>query len=95
MSDGALEKSGTFLHHNGSAAPAGNSVFELFSLRGKTAIITGAAAGIGYAAAEALAESGANVAICYNPNLKAHERAAAIEKKYKVLCKVPSPPACC
>jgi NAD(P)-dependent dehydrogenase (short-subunit alcohol dehydrogenase family) len=40
------------------------SVLELFSLAGKTAIVTGGARGIGRQSALALAEAGANVALC-------------------------------
>ena len=44
-----------------------------FSLRGKTAIVTGAASGIGLAVAEAMAQMGANVAIWYNSDNAAVE----------------------
>ncbi|KAI1610489.1 hypothetical protein EDD36DRAFT_453400 [Exophiala viscosa] len=87
MSDGALTKAGTWVHDNGVPSPTSTSVFDLFSLHGKTAIVTGAAAGIGLSAAEALAEVGANVAITYNTNTKAPERATEIARKFNVKCK--------
>ena len=62
----------------------GDSVMSLFSLKGKTAIVTGAGAGIGYAVAEAFAEAGANVAIWYNSNPKAEERAEELSKRFNV-----------
>lgn len=42
------------------------NVLEQFRLDGKTAIVTGAADGIGLSVAEGLAEAGANVALWYN-----------------------------
>lgn len=39
-------------------------VTELFSLKGKTALVTGAAYGIGFAIAEALASAGAKITFC-------------------------------
>ncbi|KAL0636144.1 Sorbose reductase sou1 [Maublancomyces gigas] len=65
----------------------GDPVLPLFSLKGKTAIVSGAGAGIGLAVADAFAESGANVAIWYNSNAKAIERAQAIAEKWGVVCK--------
>lgn len=64
----------------------GDPVLPLFSLKGKTAIVSGAGAGIGLAVADAFAESGANVAIWYNSNTKAIERAQAIAEKWGVVC---------
>lgn len=64
----------------------GDPVLPLFSLKGKTAIVSGAGAGIGLAVADAFAESGANVAIWYNSNAKAIERAQAIAEKWGVVC---------
>lgn len=78
-------KDGRFAHDI-TVAPQTNSVMSLFSLKGKTAIVTGAAAGIGYGVAEAFAEAGANVAIWYNSNKKALDAAADIEKRYGVKC---------
>lgn len=85
MADSAM-KGGNFAHEN-TVAPKNGSVMALFSNRGKTAIVSGAGAGIGLVVAQALAESGANVAIWYNSNKKAVERAQDIEKEYGVKCK--------
>ncbi|KAI9668999.1 MAG: L-xylulose reductase [Caeruleum heppii] len=74
---------GSFKHHN-TEAPNVDRVLPLFSLKGRTAIISGAGAGIGLAVAEGFAEAGANVAIWYNSNKKAIERAEDIEKTYGV-----------
>jgi sorbose reductase len=48
--------------------------------------VSGAGAGIGLAVAQGFAEAGANVAIWYNSNRKALDRAADIEKIYGVKC---------
>ncbi|KAL0259053.1 Sorbose reductase sou1 [Diplodia seriata] len=85
MSDGAINN-GVFSLNN-TAAPKQDQVLPLFSLKGKTAIVSGAGAGIGLAVAHGFAEAGANVAIWYNSNKKALDRAAEIEKKYGVKCK--------
>ncbi|KAK3685581.1 sorbitol utilization protein SOU2 [Podospora appendiculata] len=79
-------KDGKFAH-DVTEAPKADRVLPLFSLKGKTAIVTGAAAGIGYAVAEGFAEAGADVAIWYNSNKKAIERAAEIEKTFGVKCR--------
>lgn len=86
MSDGAITKDGQFAHDN-TKAPNTSRIFPLFSLKGKTAIVSGAGAGIGLQVAHALAEAGANVAIWYNSNKDALDRAAEIEKEYGVKCK--------
>jgi glutamate dehydrogenase/leucine dehydrogenase len=62
----------------------GDSVMALFSLKGKTAIVTGAGAGIGYAVAEAYAEAGANVALWYNSNDAAIKKAEELGKRFGV-----------
>lgn len=74
---------GLFVHNN-STPPEHPSLFSLFSLKGKTAIVTGAGAGIGLQVANGLAEAGANVAITYHTNTKTPERAAEIAQKYGV-----------
>lgn len=88
MADSAMN-GGNFAHNN-TKAPAEEKILPLFSLKGKTAIVSGAGAGIGLAVAQALAEAGANVAIWYNSNKKALQRAEDIEKEYGVKCRDPS-----
>lgn len=78
-------KDGKFVHNN-MVAPEADRVLPLFSLKGRTAIISGAAAGIGLAIAQGFAEAGANVAIWYNSNKVAIERATEIEQTYGVKC---------
>lgn len=55
-------KDGIF-NENNTAPPKETQVLPLFSLKGKTAIVSGAGAGIGLAVAQGFAEAGANVAI--------------------------------
>lgn len=78
-------KKGTFAHDN-MEVPKGDRVLPLFSLKGKTAIVSGAGGGIGLGAAHALAEAGANVAIWYNSNKEALKKAEDIEQTYGVKC---------
>ena len=78
-------KGGNFAHNN-TVAPKTQHVLPLFSLKGRTAIVSGAGAGIGLAVAQGLAEAGANVAIWYNSNKKALDRAKEIESEYGVKC---------
>lgn len=86
-SEGPLQggNGGSFKHNN-TVAPKETKVFPLFDNRGKTAIVTGAGAGIGLAVAQGFAESGANVAIWYHGNRKALDRAKEIEEEYGVKC---------
>jgi sorbose reductase len=64
-----------------------DSVFAQFSMKGKVVAITGAADGIGFAVAEAVAEAGADVALWYNSNPIAVERAKDLEKRFKIKAK--------
>ncbi|KAL6900577.1 hypothetical protein GGI43DRAFT_53100 [Trichoderma evansii] len=79
-------QNGVFRRNN-TSPPADNGVMSLFSLKGKTAIISGAGGGIGLAAAKAFAEAGANVAIWYNTNEEAIDKAAGIERAFNVKCR--------
>ncbi|KAK4155486.1 hypothetical protein C8A00DRAFT_13488 [Chaetomidium leptoderma] len=73
--------------HNATVAPQSDRVMPLFSLKGKTAIVSGATSGIGLAVAQSLAEAGANVAIWYNSRKDEAEKAAAeVAKEYGVKC---------
>jgi sorbose reductase len=80
---------GNFAHTE--AVPLQTSpLLTRFSLKGKTAIVTGAGAGIGLSVARGFAELGANVIIWFNSNEAAHQRAAEIEKEFGVKCNIPS-----
>lgn len=70
--------------HNNTTAPAHPSLLGMFSLKGKTAIVTGAGAGIGLAVAQGLAEAGANVAMLWNTNDKCPQRASEVASQYGV-----------
>lgn len=61
-----------------------SSVFAQLSMKGKVAVITGAADGIGLAVAEALAEAGADLALWYNSNKTAIEKAKQLESTYGI-----------
>lgn len=79
-------KGGSFTHNN-TIAPKEESIHPLLSLQGKTAIVSGAGAGIGLRVAQGFAEAGANVAIWYHSNKEALTRAEEIEADYGVKCK--------
>lgn len=61
------------------------NILEKFSLKGKTAIVTGGAQGLGYAMAEAMAQAGANIAIA-DINLPLAKQAAEEIKQYNTNC---------
>lgn len=80
-----MNANGVFNAYN-TTAPKDDSMKGLFSLKHKTAIVSGAGAGIGLQVARALAEQGANVAIWYNSNKKAEEKAEQIAEDFGVKC---------
>jgi sorbose reductase len=63
-------------------------ILPLFNLTNKTAIVSGAAAGIGLEVASALAEAGANVALLYHSNTGAIMASQIITEQYGVKCKL-------
>lgn len=79
---------GNFVRQDKDRTIDGGSILKRFSLEKKTAIITGAGAGIGFAVAEAYAEMGCNLALWYNSNDKAIEKAENLGKKYNVKCQI-------
>ncbi|KAG0155860.1 hypothetical protein PDIDSM_3033 [Penicillium digitatum] len=86
MAANPITKDGHFFHNN-TTAPEHPSLMSMFSLKGKTVIVTGASDGIGLAVAQGLAGAGANVAMWYNRNAKCIERAAQIAEQYGVQTK--------
>ncbi|KAL0079961.1 hypothetical protein J3Q64DRAFT_1752014 [Phycomyces blakesleeanus] len=60
---------------------------SIFSLKGKKAIVTGGARGLGLEMSRGLAEAGADVALMYVSDDKTHDTAAEIAKQYGVVCK--------
>ncbi|KAK6358503.1 hypothetical protein TWF730_007835 [Orbilia blumenaviensis] len=77
------QQDGIFQHNNTNPPGQDRGVFSLLSLKGRTAVVTGAAKGIGYAVVEAFAEAGANVALWYNSNEEAVERAKKVSETYE------------
>jgi len=85
--DASMDENGVFRKYN-TKAPTETEVLPMFNLKHKTAIVSGAGAGIGLQVAQALAEAGANVAIWYHGNKEALTRADEIASKYGVKCKI-------
>ncbi|KAL5121439.1 hypothetical protein ACEQ8H_000510 [Pleosporales sp. CAS-2024a] len=67
--------------------PTPTNVLEQFSMKGKVIVVTGAAEGIGGAVADAMAEAGGAVALWYNSNAAAIERASTLAKQHSVQTK--------
>lgn len=63
------------------------NVMQQFSMRGKVIVVTGAAEGIGGAVADAMAEAGGNVALWYNSNAAALQRAETLATAHNVQTK--------
>ncbi|KAI8332914.1 hypothetical protein BC941DRAFT_381047 [Chlamydoabsidia padenii] len=59
---------------------------NMFSLKGKKAIVTGGGRGLGLEMSKALAGAGADVAMMYVTSDKTHDTAAAVAKQYNVRC---------
>jgi sorbose reductase len=60
--------------------PKERNVVDLFRLNGKVAVVTGGTRGIGWAASQAMAEAGADVAIIYTSFPNPEERMSDLEK---------------
>ncbi|ETN45965.1 uncharacterized protein HMPREF1541_00147 [Cyphellophora europaea CBS 101466] len=67
--------------------PLADSVFQMFSMKGKVTIITGGSGGIGYEVARGLAEAGSDVALWYHKSTNASKLAASLEKDFGVKSK--------
>ncbi|GAA5859957.1 hypothetical protein JCM8547_003032 [Rhodosporidiobolus lusitaniae] len=63
-----------------------DSLAQMFSMKGKTAIVTGGSGGIGFAAAEALAEYGGDIALVYN-STPCEDKAEDLVKRFGVKAK--------
>jgi sorbose reductase len=63
------------------------NVMQQFSMKGKVTIVTGAAEGIGGAVCDAIAEAGGDVALWYNSNAAALQRAETLSKEHGVKTK--------
>ena len=87
-SDNLLPKTDTkgSFQPNATIAPLYNRVLPLFSLRGKTAIVSSGGNGVGLAVVHAFAEAGANVAFWYSSNTRAASRADEVERQFCVKC---------
>lgn len=86
MDDAIVAGTSKFKHYN-TQAPDTKRILPLFSLKGKTAIVAGAGAGIGLAVVRGFAEAGANVIIWYNSNKEAETRAKEVEEEFGVQCR--------
>jgi sorbose reductase len=64
-----------------------DSVFKMFDMHGKVAIITGGTGGIGYEVARGLAEAGCDIALWYHKSSDSSKVAATIERDFGVKCK--------
>ncbi|KAJ5872690.1 Glucose/ribitol dehydrogenase [Penicillium soppii] len=62
-----------------------SNVLKQFQMNGKVVVITGAADGLGYAVAESMAEAGAHVALWYNSNDVAIEKAKVLAQEHNVM----------
>ncbi|KAI1008718.1 hypothetical protein LB504_001641 [Fusarium proliferatum] len=61
-----------------------NNVLEQLRLNGKVLVVNGAADGLGYAVAEGYAEAGGNVALWYNSNDAAIEKARLLSEQHGI-----------
>lgn len=64
-----------------------SSVMDQFNMKGRVVAVNGASDGIGYAAAEAMVEAGAHIALWYNSNDAAISKGEALSKKFGIKAK--------
>jgi sorbose reductase len=64
-----------------------DSVFQMFSMKGKVSIITGGSGGIGYEVARGLAEAGSDIALWYYKATNTDKLAATLTRDFGVRAK--------
>ena len=70
-----------------------HNVIQQLSMKGKTVAVNGAADGIGFAVAEAIAEAGGDVALLYNTNIAAIAKGEELAMQHGVKTKASVSPS--
>ena len=83
---GHVAPSGVAASTSTASAPEVRSISQLFSLKGRVAIVSGGASGIGTQMSEALCEAGANVVVCARNAERCIEYATTLSKACGIEC---------